>query len=327
MDGGGRFLRSLGGPHAGSIGTRHALAGIGQLDCAAPTPVVAARRPTGRRASLGVFDRFGRFLPRGLGAGFCAGLLACVGLYGAVLGGQYDEFVAYRGEPHHLIARMLGFGLRTVTISGLKDLNEVEILQAAGIDPRMSLAFLDAAAIRERLLGLPLVKDAAVRKLYPSALAIALTEGEPFALWQNQGEVFVVSKTGAVIAPLSDSRLKGLPLVVGEGAAARAAGFLELLDATPELKAHLRAAVLSGTRRWNLKLDNGLDVKLPEEGLPEAMRRLTALIKDQHLLDRDILSLDMRQPDRLVLRLTEEAASDRQEALKAKLQKTKGGAV
>ncbi len=100
-----------------------------------------------------------------------------------------------------------------------------------------------------------------------------------------------------------------------------------MLDLAPELKAHIRAGILTGTRRWNLKLDNGLDVKLPEDGLPEALRRLTALIKEQHLLDKDILSLDMRQPDRLVLRLTEEAASDRQDALKAKLQKTKGGAV
>ncbi len=172
----------------------------------------------------------------------------------------------------------------------------------------------------------PLVKEAAVRKLYPSSLSITLTEGEPFALWQNQGEIFVVSKAGTVIEPLSDPRLNGLPLVVGEGAAGRAASFLALMDGYPEVKAHARAGILTGTRRWNLKLDNGLDVKLPEEAGP-ALERLTVLIKEQNLLDKDILSLDMRQPDRLVLRLTEEAAAERQEALKAKLAKAKGGAT
>jgi cell division protein FtsQ len=255
-----------------------------------------------------------------------AGLFAAVGLYGSVIGGQYDDFVAFEGEPHHVLARALGFGIDTVTIAGIDELNEVEVLQAAGIDSRTSLAFLDAAAVRDRLMSLPLVKEAAVRKLYPSSLSITLTEGEPFALWQNQGEVFVVSKAGSVIEPLSDPRLNALPLVVGEGAAARAAGFLALLDAQPDVKAHMRAAILTGTRRWNLKLDNGLDVKLPEAALPASLERLSGLIKEQRLLDKDILSLDMRQPDRLVLRLTEEAAAARQEALKAKL-KARGGAT
>jgi cell division protein FtsQ len=285
-----------------------------------------SKRKARRRLRHGLLDRVGRRVPRRIGLPLLAGLFATVGLYGSVLGGQYEDFVAFEGEPHHVLARALGFGIDTVTITGIDELNEVEVLQAAGIDSRTSLAFLDAAAVRDRLMSLPLVKEAAVRKLYPSSLSITLTEGEPFALWQNQGEVFVVSKTGTIIEPLSDPRFNALPLVVGEGAAARAAGFLALLDAHPEVKAHVRAAILTGARRWNLKLDNGLDVKLPEAALPASLERLSGLITEQRLLDKDILALDMRQPDRLVLRLTEEAAAARQEALKAKL-KARGGAT
>jgi cell division protein FtsQ len=326
MDGGRRLLRSLTGAVAAPV-PQPAYAGVRAIQVA---PVRAAmplpKRMPRRRRQYGAFARLERLVPRFAGTGLLLGLLAATGLYGSVVGGQYDGFVATYGEPRHVAARLLGFGIDEVTISGLVEMNEVEVLQAAGIDPRVSLAFLDAAQVRERLKNVPMIKEAEVRKLYPSSLTIALTEREPFALWQHGGDVFVIAADGSVIDRLDDARYNSLPLVVGEGAAQRAAAFATLMDSHPEVKAHVRAGVLSGGRRWNLKLDNGINVRLPEEGTAAALDRLAAMMKDQRILEKDILSLDLRQPDRVVIRLTEEAADARAEALKAKL-KAKGGAT
>jgi cell division protein FtsQ len=329
MDGGGRLLRSVAEPFRAPLAATQAYAGAG-VAVVAPTRAAASPRSRAlaktRQPVIRASERAGSRIPRFAGTLLMAALFSGVGLFGAVRGGHYDTFAAYYGSPQDVLARSFGFTIKNVTIAGLVELNQTEVLQVAGIDPRGSLPFFDAAAARERLMTLPLVKDATVRKLYPSGLAISLVEREAFALWQKQGQVFVVSADGTVTDRLTDPRFNRLPLVVGEGANAKAAAFTRLMDAAPDVRAHVRAGIFVGERRWNLKLDNGVDVKLPEEGVRDALTRLSGLMKDQKILDRDVLAIDLRMPDRVVMRLGEEAATARAEALKAK-SKIKGSAT
>ncbi|MCH7555160.1 MAG: cell division protein FtsQ, partial [Proteobacteria bacterium] len=58
-------------------------------------------------------------------------------------------------------------------------------------------------------------------------------------------------------------------------------------------------------RRWNLRLDNGVDVELPEAGINAAWRRLADIERRHRLLSRDITAIDLRLPDRLVVRPAE----------------------
>lgn len=70
-------------------------------------------------------------------------------------------------------------------------------------------------------------------------------------------------------------------------------------------------------RRWTLKLD-GVDIRLPETGATEALARLVKLERDNRILEKDIIAVDLRMPDRVVVRLTEEAAAARAESQKKK---------
>jgi cell division protein FtsQ len=265
-------------------------------------------------------------LPRGLGTFLTLGLFAATIGYGIIRGGHYDALVNAFGPPDVAIARASGFGLDRITITGLNALTAREVLYTAGIDAHDSLFSVDAEAVRARLLAMPLVREATVRKLFPDGLQITLVEREPYALWQRQGEVFVISADGKPIDTLRDERFLSLPLVVGEGANERAVAFAKLLEAQPTLKPHIRAGVLVGQRRWTLKLDNGIDVRLPEDDVDAALSRLATLIKDRVLLDKEVLSVDLRKADRVVLRLTEEGAAALAEAQKSK-SKGKGNAT
>ena len=69
-----------------------------------------------------------------------------------------------------------------------------------------------------------------------------------------------------------------------------------------------QAMVKIGERRWNLKLHNNVDVLLPEGHEAAAVRRLEELQREQRLLDRPIAAIDMRLPDRLVVRQLPQAA-------------------
>src|SRR5262249_57423032 len=112
----------------------------------------------------------------------------------------------------------------------------------------------------------------------PNRLHVAETEPCSYALRQDAVIVSVTSHDGTVVAPLArDWQFAHLPLVVGSGAASRAREFLALLDAHPEIREQVRASVLVAERRWNLKLKNGLDVRLPEADVPRALDTLAEL--------------------------------------------------
>jgi cell division protein FtsQ len=227
---------------------------------------------------------------------------------------------------HHVAARLVGLGMDRITISGLMELDEHEVLHAAGVSPRGSLAFFDVGEARQRLEAQPLIREANVRKLYPGELTIQLKEREAFALWQLNGEISIISSDGTVIDKMRDGRFAHLPLVVGPGANKRVRDYVVLLGEAGSLRSEIRGATLVSERRWTLKLQNGLDVRLPEENAGEAVRRLARLAREQKLIDKDIISIDMRQPDRVTVRLTEEAAAARAEMLKNR-PKPKGGAA
>jgi cell division protein FtsQ len=171
----------------------------------------------------------------------------------------------------------------------------------------------------------PWIAYAAVLKLYPDRLLITITERRAFALWQRNGTVNVVADDGTVLQPFVDDRYGGLPLVVGNGAERRAKDFIGLLDHYPQIRSSVRAVVLVAERRWNLRLTNGMDVRLPESDPQTALDRLVKLDNEKKLLSRDITNIDLRLPDRVTVRLSDAAAQARDEALKANTKKKKGG--
>jgi cell division protein FtsQ len=64
----------------------------------------------------------------------------------------------------------------------------------------------------------------------------------------------------------------------------------------------VKAAVRVGGRRWNLRLKSGADVQLPEDDTAAAWNRLAEYERSHQVLKREIRILDLRLPDRLIVR-------------------------
>jgi cell division protein FtsQ len=251
-------------------------------------------------------------------------LIASTGL-GVVKGGHLEAFLATLSEARNAIANSAGFRITSVAINGRKQLTQDEILTIGGVNGRSSLLFLDASSVREKLKADPWISEATVLKLYPGQLRIDIVERAPFALWQRNGQLSVISEDGAVLERYVSPRFVKLPLVVGKGAETRARDFLALLARYPQINDVTKAVVLVGERRWNLRLNDGLDIRLPENDVSNALATLSNLDKNEHLFAKDIVAIDLRQPDRLVVQLSDDAAKAREEALKKKDPKKKVG--
>jgi cell division protein FtsQ len=179
--------------------------------------------------------------------------------------------------------------------------------------------------VRERLMQVPLVKSARVVKFYPNRLVIAIEERQPSALWQRDGRVAVISDDGVPIDELRDQRYLGLPFVVGEGAQKRLLEFHMLMARAGDLAHRVKAGVLVAGRRWNLDMTNGVTVKLPELNPFGALDTLTRLQREARILDKDVMSIDLRIPERISVRLTEEAAAAREAQLAPRKSSKRGG--
>ena len=171
----------------------------------------------------------------------------------------------------------------------------------------------------------PWISEATVLKLYPGELRIDIVERSAFALWQRDGRLSVIADDGAVLESYVSGRFLSLPLVVGKGAETRAKDFLALLARYPRVNSVTKAAVFVGERRWNLRLKDGLDIRLPENEVGNALATLSTLDKEDRLFSRDIVAVDMRLPDRLTVQLSEDAAKAREELFKEKKPKKKVG--
>ena len=245
--------------------------------------------------------------------------------FGIVKGGHLEELGSAFSDTRNALANSAGFRITAVAINGRKQLTQDEVLAIGGVNGRSSLLFLSAAAVRDRLKANPWIGEATVLKLYPGQLQIDIVERSAFAMWQQDGRLSVISDDGAVLEPYVSRRFLTLPLVVGKGAETRARDFLALLARYPLVRDATKAAILVGERRWNLRLNDGLDIRLPENDVGNALAALSKLEKEDRLFSRDIVAVDMRLPDRLTVQLSEDAAKAREDLFKDKKPKKKAG--
>src|ERR1700675_1907443 len=304
MDGAGRLARSLRslGPQA-------------DLKAAAIGAVVLLREWLGLRARIKApIDRappnrlilwLERTLPNRTGVTLTVLMLLGSAGLGIVKGGHLDNLIAALSDTRNALANSAGFRITAVAINGRKQLSQDEVLAIGGVNGRSSLLFLDAAAARDRLKANPWIADATVLKLYPGELQIDISERSAFALWQQDGRLSVIADDGAVLEPYVSRRFVALPLVVGKGADTRAKDFLALLARYPQVNSVTKAAIFVGERRWNLRLKDALDIRLPENDVGNRLAALSKLDREDHLFSRDIVAVDMRLPDRLTGQLPE----------------------
>jgi cell division protein FtsQ len=264
--------------------------------------------------------------PRGVGIAATALVILASLVYGTVKGDHIPNILAGMKAARDGLANAAGFRIVSIALAGNHHVSREEVLATAGVTGTTSLLFLDVDQTRERLKTNPWIADATVLKLYPGELQIGVKEREAFALWQKDGRVSVIADDGTVLEPYVAPRLIRLPLVVGHGAQTKAKEFLALLDRYPMMRDFVHASVLLGERRWNLRLRNGIDVRLPESDIAPALERLVALDREKNLITRDIVTIDLRLPDRVTVRLSEAATQARIDALKDKSKKKGGNA-
>jgi cell division protein FtsQ len=141
-----------------------------------------------------------------------------------------------------------------------------------------------------------------IERVLPDTVVLRVVERRALALWQRKGKFSLIDAQGMVIPERRVGRFSRLPVVVGKDAPAHTVELLETLKTQPQLMTRVKAAVWIGGRRWNVRLDNGIDVRLPEDNAVDAWARVAEYQRLHKVLARDVRVLDLRLPDRLIVR-------------------------
>jgi cell division protein FtsQ len=226
-------------------------------------------------------------------------------LHSIILGG----YLNYDGSPWLKIpgklSSLVGWAADDIRITGLVHQEPEMLLTALGVKPGGSLIGFDATNAKALLENLDWVSTATVQRSFPNQLEISVVERVPFAVWQRAGSYYVIDRSGSAMSNLPPGKLPALPLVTGEGAQFEVAELVNQLEVSPDLSSKVRGAARVGQRRWNLYLDNGITILLPEKNVVEALARLAALESSQHLLSNGVKNVDLRFSGRVIVGIAE----------------------
>lgn len=203
------------------------------------------------------------------------------------------------------LASRTGYEVKKVEVHGAEKMDEMAVYSIALGQVDRSMLNVDLSKLRSDIMTLSWVKDARVSRRLPDALVVNIVERQPVAVWQHEGALALIDDMGIMIEPISSDAMPDLPLLVGKEANKQAERFAILMEAAPALKPKLSGATWVGNRRWDLRFDTGETLALPEgdELAAAALVNFARLDGINRLLGRDIARFDMRDPDRMVMRM------------------------
>ena len=242
---------------------------------------------------------------RGLVRVGAVGFLFSTITYGLIGGGHITNPNSPLFNVSGQIAAEFGYAAREIRIAGLKRQRPASVLNAIGVRPNDSLIGFNPGEAKAILEKVDWVKKAEVRRIYPNQLEVDVVERVPFAIWQRDGEFYVIDKTGAAFTSIQARDVKGLLLITGEGAQEKVFDLVNHIEARSGLKSKIVAAGRIGKRRWNLYLANGMKVLLPEDkrtnSLSEGLDRFESFNKSNDLENKAVAAVDFRFDGRVII--------------------------
>ncbi|MBD3663642.1 cell division protein FtsQ/DivIB [Sulfitobacter aestuariivivens] len=200
------------------------------------------------------------------------------------------------------------FMVKLMAIDGASGTLAADIRTAVPLDFPQSSFDLDLTAIRKQIKTLNGVKSVNVRIRPGGVLQVDITPRVPVAIWRNEDGLVLVDAAGAHVSAIAArAEFPGLPLIAGEGAARHVPEALALHQTAAVLGDRLKGVVRMGNRRWDIVLDREQRILLPEEKAMQALERVIALEKAEHVLSRDVARVDLRLAHRPTVRMTKDA--------------------
>lgn len=191
--------------------------------------------------------------------------------------------------------------LESILLDGHKYTPKEEIIAAvtgSDVEGKVHIGYpileIDLWKIKANLEKLTWVKHASVTRQLPSTLSISMVERQPMALWQNNGKVTLIDSDGEIINEPDLKNFSNLIILVGNNVPYHASHFLKFISSTPAIADMIASGSLVNGRHWNVKLKNGILIKLPEDNPEKSWEDLVKQQQKNKILESNIKVIDLR---------------------------------
>lgn len=200
----------------------------------------------------------------------------------------------------------LGFKIDDIVITGRDKTAKQDILNALQLSRETNILNLDLRDLQQKVEQLPWVRHAVVkRRFFPNIIQIDIRERQVQSIWQLDHKFRPIDGEGNVIeADYTPDH--PILLIVGEGAPENITALMKSITDNQNIFQRIKVANYISGRRWNIVLDdveNGITVKLPEKHIDEAWKKLLKLNTTQGLLKRKLTIIDLRFPNKVIVKL------------------------
>ena len=190
---------------------------------------------------------------------------------------------------------------RVRNISILTDIKSHDlsaIAHAAAIAPNTPARSVNLTVMRDRVLNVPGVKDAAIRRLPNGNISVRTSMHKMVALWTDGENYFPLSSDGTIIN--TPTNVRNIAHVVFRGNVPE--NISNITRAAHNLIGNLDYLEWIENRRWNIYTTGGITILLPELNPESAINSLMALNSKHNLLGKKIKTIDMRDDARILIK-------------------------
>ncbi|GHT90929.1 hypothetical protein FACS1894122_02390 [Alphaproteobacteria bacterium] len=226
---------------------------------------------------------------------FRSNLFLCALFFGSI------SYLSFFYSDKILSYKSSRFIVKKIEFDGNDRASDILLLKASGLRYMSNIFFVSMEEVKKKLEGVPWIRSVVVYRKLPNTIYIRVSERIPIAFFQSQQKLHFVDSDGVVLECNDISKTNNLPIVVGEGAEKEAAHLLYCLDQFPKLRKQLVFALRLSKRRWNIKINKGITVKLPEKGIMQALGILDEISDSNGFFNDDIISIDLRMLDRVII--------------------------
>jgi cell division protein FtsQ len=234
-------------------------------------------------------------VPRYLISVFKSNLFLFVILAGTVFGSIYfhlDRIAKFRSTE---------FCIKKIEFDGNEKVPDVLLLKTSGLRYKSNIFAPSIYDVKRKLENVAWIKSAIVQRKLPDTIYIRVSERIPIAILQSKYKLYLIDSDGKILENDGIGNFSNLPIVIGKGAEKEADKFFHCLNQFPKIRRQLVFALMIGKRRWNIKINRGITIKLPERGIMQALGILEEISDGNGFFNDDISVIDLRMLDRVVI--------------------------
>ena len=207
------------------------------------------------------------------------------------------------------ISKTVGLTVREVIVEGRSKTRKSVLLQALQVSEGDNILAINITEMKDRINKLPWVKSARIERHFPNKISLTLFERTPMARWQTNRMLKLIDVHGDVIPRVDLTRFSNLPIIIGKNAPKIAGQILNTLSNEPHLFRRVKSLTLVSDRRWDVQLDNQINVHLPEKNPGKAWAHLATVEQGHNIFGDQVQGIDMRLENQLIIKIEKNKTS------------------